>query len=68
MMHSEKKLSLYTQELQQEAIQLRQSLSEFSHWIQQKMQTIEEEMDVCKVIYSLHGSLSQVGGHSGSLT
>lgn len=48
------------QELRQEAATLRQSLSELSQWIQQKIRTIEEEMDVCKVIYSLHGSLSQV--------
>ena len=39
---------------------LRDALSEFSRWVRSKLSTIEEDMDIFKVIYSLHGSLSQV--------
>ena len=39
---------------------LQQRLSDFSRWVRQKIQQIEEDIDVCRVIYNLHGSLSQV--------
>ena len=39
---------------------LRDSLTEFTRWVRQKVQLIEEDMDIFRVVYSLHGSLSQV--------
>ena len=39
---------------------LRDALSEFSHWVRGKLGRMEENMDIFRVIYSLHGSLSQV--------
>lgn len=46
--------------LKAECLVLKEGLSEFSLWIRQKMQLMEEDMDIFKVVYSLHGSLSQV--------
>ena len=48
------------QSLQLESCVLKESLSEFSWWTRHKLQLLEEDMDIFKVIYSLHGSLSQV--------
>ena len=48
------------QVLQTECSVLRDSLSEFTRWVRQKIQLVEEDMDIFKVVYSLHGSLSQV--------
>ena len=48
------------QVLQTECSVLRDSLSEFTRWVRQKVQVVEEDMDIFKVVYSLHGSLSQV--------
>ena len=48
------------QVLKEESDTLQESLSQFSQWVQYKLASVEEEMDLCKVIYSLHGSLSKV--------
>lgn len=48
------------QVLKEESDTLQESLSQFSQWVQYKLASVEEEMDICKVIYSLHGSLSKV--------
>ena len=57
-------LSIHTlfdpQVLRTECSVLRESLSEFTRWVRQKIQLVEEDMDIFKVVYSLHGSLSQV--------
>ncbi|XP_003385245.1 PREDICTED: uncharacterized protein LOC100637034 [Amphimedon queenslandica] len=45
--------------LKEESDVLCESLSQFSQWVQYKLSSVEEEMDICKVIYSLHGSLSK---------
>ena len=39
---------------------LRESLAEFSRWVRGKLEGMEENMDIFRVIYSLHRSLSQV--------
>jgi hypothetical protein len=39
---------------------LNNSLSEFSRWARKKIHLVEEDIDMCRVIYTLHGSLSQV--------
>ena len=39
---------------------LSSGLSEFSRWARQKLQLVEEDIDVCRIVYTLHGSLSQV--------
>ena len=51
-----------TQSLQTECSVLRDSLSDFSHWTRHKLQLMEDDLDIFRVVYSLHGSLSKVGG------
>ncbi len=46
--------------LHTESTVLKEGLSEFSIWTRQKIQLFEEDMDIFKVVYSLHASLSQV--------
>jgi vacuolar-type H+-ATPase subunit I/STV1 len=46
--------------LQDECEGLKESLKQFSQWAQHKIASVEEEMDICKVVYSLQGSLSEV--------
>ncbi len=57
---------LFLQNLQAESNTLRDGLSEFTLWVRQKIQLVEEDIDVCRVIYSLHGSLSQVRHSPGT--
>jgi hypothetical protein len=45
--------------LQLECGVLRESLAEFSRWVRGKLERMEENMDIFRVIYSLHRSLSQ---------
>jgi hypothetical protein len=45
--------------LQDECEGLKESLKQFSQWAQHKIASVEEEMDICKVVYSLQGSLSE---------
>ena len=47
--------------LEEECTQLKSSLKQLHQWVNAKLRSVQEEMDICKVIYSLHGSLSQVG-------
>ena len=54
-----------TQSLQMECSVLRDSLSDFSHWTRQKLQLLEDDLDIFRVVYSLHGSLSKVSGGGG---
>lgn len=53
-------IMLYMQVLQTECSVLRDGLGEFTRWVRQKIQLVEEDMDIFKVVYSLHGSLSVV--------
>lgn len=46
--------------LEKECTMLKSSLKQFHQWVNTKLRSVQEEMDICKVIYSLHGSLSQV--------
>lgn len=46
--------------LREETEILHESLSQFSDWVQQKISVLEEDMDLCRIVYSLHGSLSKV--------
>jgi predicted secreted Zn-dependent protease len=39
---------------------LRQQLEVVGKWASEKMEDFQEDLDVAKIIYSLHGSLSQV--------
>ena len=50
----------YVQSLQGECSVLREALTEFSHWVRGKLGNMEENMEIFRIIYSLHGSLSQV--------
>ena len=50
---------IYIQALQLECSILHEALNEFSRWVRGKLENMEESMDVFRVIYSLHGSLSQ---------
>lgn len=45
--------------LEKECTLLKSSLKQFHQWMNSKLRSVQEEMDICKVIYSLHGSLSQ---------
>lgn len=54
-------ITITLQSLQLECGVLRDALSEFSRWVRGKLGRMEENMDIFHVIYSLHGSLSQVG-------
>lgn len=49
-----------TKALKNECALLKSSLKQFHQWVNAKLRGVQEEMDICKVIYSLHGSLSQV--------
>lgn len=55
----EKKMNITLKQLQDESVILKEGLSQFSQWVQQKISVVEEDMDICKVIYSLHGSLAK---------
>ena len=46
--------------LQTECTQLTSGFNQFKQWVNKKMRDMQEEMDICKVIYTLHGSLSKV--------
>jgi hypothetical protein len=48
-----------SESLQLECVVLRDALSEFSRWVRGKLGRMEENMDIFRVIYTLHGSLSQ---------
>ncbi|XP_065883418.1 uncharacterized protein MCAP_0864-like [Dysidea avara] len=45
--------------LQTECTQLTSGFNQFKQWVNKKMRDMQEEMDICKVIYTLHGSLSK---------
>jgi len=47
--------------LHAECTQLTSGINQFKQWVNKKMRDMQEEMDICKVIYTLHGSLSKVG-------
>ena len=47
------------QSLQLECVLVRESLSQLSGWVRERLRSAEEDMDIFRVIYSLHGSLSQ---------
>lgn len=49
-----------TKALEKECTLLKSNLKQFHQWVNAKLRGVQEEMDICKVIYSLHGSLSQV--------
>ena len=49
-----------TKSLEKECALLKSNLKQFHQWVNAKLRSVQEEMDICKVIYSLHGSLSQV--------
>ena len=48
------------QELDAEKLSLKESFSHFTHWVYDKLNSVEEEMDICKVVYTFHSSVSQV--------
>ena len=54
--------------LEKECTLLKSSLKQFHQWVNSKLRSVQEEMDICKVIYSLHGSLSQVAKHKTKIT
>ena len=49
--------------LEKECTLLKSNLKQFHQWVNSKLRSVQEEMDICKVIYSLHGSLSQVASN-----
>ena len=49
-----------TKSLEKECALLKSNLKQFHQWDNAKLRSVQEEMDICKVIYSLHGSFSQV--------
>ena len=53
-------LYLTVQEIQVEHDVLKTGMEAFSTWTRQRLQSVEEDIDVCRVVYSLHGSMSQV--------
>ena len=48
-----------SQSLEEECGELRDSLAELSRWVRGKLGGLEENMDIFRIIYSLHSSLSQ---------
>lgn len=47
--------------LEGECSVLEEGLAQFSLWTRHKLQQLEEDLDIFKVVYSLHGSLSKEG-------
>lgn len=54
--------------LEKECTLLKSNLKQFHQWVNSKLRSVQEEMDICKVIYSLHGSLSQVANYISQKT
>ena len=50
----------FSQSLKDECRSLQAELGEISKVVKNNLQKFEDDLDVCKVIYTLHGSLSKV--------
>ena len=48
------------QEIKKEQDVLQTGLNAFKEWVEQKLQSVGDDIDSCRVVYSLYGSMSQV--------